>query len=210
MESSARTYDHWQVEGTNGKRDGAVITEILDDGIAEGEKATNLTCQSNTTVFVIPQRLNVEDRKESFTNELQQTLTSFQSARCFSHIWLQTAHERIVVDPYPTVSWYQTQLQRATNRAIEKGEGTIVELPGSGKSPLQGGSDHTSRVQATLGNEAIGDAVTAVRMTRARSQGQDLSEKIHKRIKFYTRSFKGHTDHVDGVDCRDSVLVSGG
>ena len=198
------------MEGASGETDEAVITEILDDGIVEGEKETDLTSQSKTTALVAPQRLNVEDRKETFTNELQQTFASFQLAGCFSHIWLQTAHERIVVDPYPSVSWYQTQLQTATNRAIEKGGGTIVELPDSGKSALQGGSDHTSRVQATFGDQATGDTVTAVGITRVRSQVQNLSEKRYKRIKFYTRSFKGHTDHVDGVDCRDSVLVSGG
>lgn len=94
LESRARAYDHWQVEGASEKRGGAVITELLDDGTVEGEKETDLTSQSKTTALVAPQRLNVEDRKETFTNELQQTFASFQLAGCFSLIWLQTAHEK--------------------------------------------------------------------------------------------------------------------
>ena len=57
-------------------------------------------------------------------------------------------------------------------------------------------------------HEGIGDTML-VGGKATRSHGQDSSTKW-KTIKFYTRSLKGHTDLVRCVDCRDSVLLSGG
>lgn len=66
-------------------------------------------------------------------------------------------------------------------------------------------------VMTEISNDAVQDSEPATCSNCARTSGlTHLKTEVWKKLKFSTRNLKGHTGLVCGVDCRNSVLVSGG
>lgn len=195
----------------------AAFIETVEDGIKEVESQdADATLLSNNSVEI---HLGCEDNETSLSE--QQQAQAPENGSQISAV-PENVDDRMMVeesqDPHKTLanSGKQQKPQVETNKerchpmAETVHEGMIVDqLPWSSKL-MQRGSELMSYagVQRTAASVGIGDTML-IGGKATRSHGQDSSAKW-KTIKFYTRSLKGHTDLVRCVDCRDSVLLSGG
>ena len=111
---------------------------------------------------------------------------------------------------------------------VDQSEGLLVSSSNSGQIHFTSNNKETSpsahrQLQATSNQTAAmtdntvnGIVVDQSQVPRPSSSCSSQSELTHlktemwKKLKFSTRILKGHTDLVYGVDCRNSVLVSGG
>lgn len=76
---------------------------------------------------------------------------------------------------------------------------------------IQADKSTRTAVMTDVGIDAVRDSEPATCSNYARTSGlEHRKTEMWKKFKFSIRHLKGHTDFVCGVDCRNSVLASGG
>ena len=123
---------------------------------------------------------------------------------------------QIVMTTETTYSLKVADLSRGQLDGLGKESGQVHDTPMS-RSPLhesrkiQAEKSTQTAVMTDIGNDVLQDADPGTCSNYARTSGLTyLKTEMWKKLKFSTRVLKGHTGLVCGVDCRNSLLVSGG
>ena len=194
-------------EGQQSEAPTAAFTETVGHRMKEVESQdADRTLLSDNSVEI---HLRNED-KETSLSEQQQAQAPENSNQISAVEESQDPNQTLANSDNQLKPQVEMNKERGYAMAEKEDEGMIVDqLPCSSKL-MQKGSEvmRHADVQRTAASVGIGDT-ELIGGKSTRSRGQDSGAKW-KTIKFYTRTLKGHTDLVRSVDCRDSVLLSGG
>ena len=174
------------------------ITENAEDGMVLGQRQ-DLGVSSRKE---FGQGGRISESRTTLPNDIQEMEANTRN--------------QIVTTAETTYSLKGADLSQGQLVGLGKESGQEHDTPTS-RSPLHENrkiqaekSTHTA-VMTDIGNHAVQDSDTATCSNYAMTSGlTHLKTEMWKKLKFSTRVLKGHTGLVCGVDCCNSLLVSGG
>ena len=181
--------EHQQVE---------IESDNAEDGIVLGQRQGQDVCSSKE----IGQAGRISKIRATFLNNIEQ-IEANTSSKIVTTI--ETANSLKFAD------FSQGQLV-----GLDKESGQVHDMPMSRSllhenRRIQADKSTQTAVMTDVGIDAVRDSEPATCSNYARTSGlKHRKTEMWKKFKFSVRHLKGHTDFVCGVDCRNSVLASGG
>jgi len=174
------------------------ITENAEDGIVLGQRQD----QGVSSREEFGQGGRISEIRTILPNDIQEMEANTRN--------------QIVTTAETTYSLKGADLSQGQLVGLREESGQVHDTP-MRKSPLQENrkiqaeKSTQTAVMTDIGNDVVQDSDPGTCLNYARTSGlTHLKTEMWKKLKFSTRVLKGHTGLVCGVDCRNSLLVSGG